>query len=182
MERLIGLNLGSGQCRFESVTTGPEPVSWTNLDIVSREGQVPDVVADGTNLPFKDNTFDFVVLQHTLEHYNSGKGNFLIEGSHRVLKPEGSLIVTVPDLWKLADRWVNGGDPPLTDFLFLVNIYGAYQGREGDLHRWGFTQERLEAYINSVCDWDYVTLWNGAAPVGSKIARDWWICEVEGIK
>lgn len=179
MEELKGLNLGSGQRRFESV---PQ-CEWINVDCVSRPGQVPDIIADARDgLPFEEGYFDYVVLQHVIEHFGCGEATFLIDESHRILKSEGSLIVTCPDIWKLADRWVNGGDPPIDDYIFLVNVYGAYQGEEGDRHLWNYTQERLEEYVKGTHNWDWVGLWTGFVPPGAEIAQDWWMCYCEAIK
>ena len=54
-----------------------------------------DVVADGANLPFKDNSVDYIVNSHTLEHIENTEA-VLVEWI-RVLKPKGLLLSIVPD-------------------------------------------------------------------------------------
>ena len=55
----------------------------------------PDVVEfDGTVIPFPDNHFDAVMCTEVLEHAMAPEA--LIAEMHRVLKPGGSLVLTVP--------------------------------------------------------------------------------------
>jgi len=164
------INLGSGQRRFDS---------WVNVDIISRQGQVPDVIADGSGLPMKDGSTDCVVLQHVLEHFNLGKADGMLRECHRVLKRGGSLIVTVPDLRRLAQRWLIG---QIEDYIFFVNTYGAYQGEEGDIHRWGFNQSSLLQSLEGVADWSKVKHFNRRVIPGADIASDWWIAGAECVK
>lgn len=49
-------------------------------------------------LPFKDKTFDFVFTEHLIEHlYYKDALKFLIE-SNRILKDDGTIRISVPDL------------------------------------------------------------------------------------
>lgn len=50
---------------------------------------------ENQELPFKDNSFDFCFSKSVLEHLNSSE-NYLKE-IYRVLKPNGKLIILVPD-------------------------------------------------------------------------------------
>jgi hypothetical protein len=59
---VIGLNLGSGQRRFESVNG----MRWLNADLQVREGMIPDVQCDGARLPFRDRSVQIAVLHHCL--------------------------------------------------------------------------------------------------------------------
>ena len=52
---------------------------------------------DATKLPFEDNTFDCVVTSEVLEHIQDDVS--VLSELHRVLKPGGSLGVTVPSWW-----------------------------------------------------------------------------------
>ena len=64
---------------------------------------------DATKLPFEDNTFDCVVTSEVLEHIQDDVS--VISELHRVLKPGGSLGVTVPSWlpekinWMLSDEY-----------------------------------------------------------------------------
>lgn len=59
------------------------------------------VVGDGLRLPFRDASFDAVILCDVIEHLES-PGSAL-EECHRVLEPGGRLVVTTPR--RLPDHW-----------------------------------------------------------------------------
>ena len=85
------LNLGCG----ENIRPSTGEVTWINLDREARAGV--DIVADLENglHQIDSGIFDFVVALHVLEHVS----NFLplMREIHRVLKPEGTLVVKVPE-------------------------------------------------------------------------------------
>ncbi len=100
------LDLGSSTGSFDSTTTDAKVF---RVDLEAR-GTGNFVNADAAALPFADRAFDVVIANHSLEHIVR-----LEEALHeiaRVIKPEGSLIVTVPDATTLADRlyrWLGRG-------------------------------------------------------------------------
>ena len=53
-----------------------------------------DVTADLCRLPFRDSMFDFIILMQILEHVKE-ETKALLE-CHRILKPQGRCIITVP--------------------------------------------------------------------------------------
>jgi SAM-dependent methyltransferase len=59
---------------------------------------------DATRLPFSDNTFDCVVTSEVLEHIQNDVA--AIAELHRVLKPGGTLGVTVPTWWPEKINWM----------------------------------------------------------------------------
>jgi SAM-dependent methyltransferase len=76
--------------------------TWHSADLIpetveSIRGLVGENVVqiDGRDLPFADNTFDCVVIVDLLEHIETDRE--FVQNLHRVLKPEGTLIVNVPD-------------------------------------------------------------------------------------
>lgn len=168
-----GLNVGSGQRKF---STCPE-VTWTNIDAVSRPGHEPDLVADGAHLPEEwAGTVDYFVLSHTYEHFGCGEALGLLQESYRVLREGGSLIVAVPNMMALAKRWVAG---EITEYIFMVNTYGAWMGHEADRHKWGTTPESLEADIRKGGEWKWVRPFNYREIPGMDLAQDWWITCLE---
>ena len=173
---MIGLNIGSGQRRFEST----DDFSWVNVDCISRPpDQVPDLLCDVRNLPYNGNSVDFCVLHHVYEHFNLGEGDGLIKECFRVLRPLGSLIITIPDMKALAEAWLSN---KINNYIYFVNVYGAYQGNEGDIHRWGYTRQTLMEKLPQLNTWSLVTDFDWRNIPGSLIAKDWWICAVEAIK
>ena len=67
---------------------------YTGIDRI--QGQNVDIVADGHDIPFPDETFDNVLCLETLEHDDA----FLLTAGEcrRVLKKGGSLVITVPGI------------------------------------------------------------------------------------
>ena len=172
----LGLNVGSGQRPF---TSTPE-VKWINVDTVARTDQPLDLLCDGAHLPaFYDANVDYFVLHHVLEHFGLGEGASLIKEAHRVLKPGGSLLLFIPDIRALATRWLRG---EITDYIFMVNMMGAYMGNEEDRHRWHYTVDSLPKFLYDCANWSRLQMFDWRDISGATPARDWWILEVEGIK
>jgi SAM-dependent methyltransferase len=175
-EKVIGLNVGSGERKFSS---GPA-VQWINIDKESRPGEEPDLVADGANLgTIPNGSVDLYVLHHCLEHEGCGEGDGLIREAHRVLRPGGSLLVFVPDLYALATRWLGG---QLDTQIYVTNLYGAFRGDDSSRHRWGFDAGSLLYTLQSPAKWRAVKPFDWRTIPGASIARDWWILGAEAIK
>lgn len=172
------LNIGSGQRRFDNAH------GWINIDCTSRPpDQVPDLVCDVGRepLPYADNTIDCVVLHQVYEHFGLGEGHSVIREANRVLRAGGSMILTVPCVRALAQRRALG---QIDDYIFAVNMMGAYQGEDGDRHKWCFWD--LAALANDVknagCTWAKVKAFDWRQIDGADIAKDWYIIGLECVK
>lgn len=90
------LNLGCGR-RFHR--------AWTNVDFFAYDPMIlPHDLTTG--LPFDDGRFDVVYHSHVLEHFSRPAGRRFLAECRRVLRPGGLLRVVVPDLEKLANRYL----------------------------------------------------------------------------
>ncbi len=93
------------------------PNSKNNRTVLSYEGE----------WPFADNVFDEIIIIHGLE-YAQNTGNIL-EESYRSLRPEGRLIVIVPNrrgIWVHSDKTPLGFGQPYT-LTQLSNILRKYE-------------------------------------------------------
>ena len=91
---------------------------YTTTDLHS---PLADVKADICALPFEDNTYDFILCNHVLEHIpNDLKA---MEELYRVLKPGGTAILQVP---LEEDRENTFEDDSITDQQERTRIFGQY--------------------------------------------------------
>lgn len=125
-ECLLDLGCGFGRHTFEGLARGfdvvtcdlarPELESVVGMaTMLVDEGQVDalrliaPVQADGIRLPFEDDSFDKIIASEVLEHVADDAAAF--DELHRVLRPSGTLAVTVPAwlpeqvCWKLSSDY-----------------------------------------------------------------------------
>ena len=89
------LDLGSGQGE-DAVFYSRLGWSCVTLDQSISPGFRPEVLADGIYLPFKNGSFDAVILRHSLEHMEN-PGAVLVEVA-RILAPKGEVLLSTP-MW-----------------------------------------------------------------------------------
>ena len=115
-------------------------------------------VADAKKLPFKDNTFDFIICSEVLEHiidYQSALSEI-----NRILKPEGKLAVSVPKFfpewicWKLSIDYQNtpGGHVRIFKFKELKKDIADYG--------LNFSQRHWAHALHSPYWWLQCIFWN----------------------
>ena len=91
------------------------------LSTTDLHSPLADVKADICALPFEDNTYDFILCNHVLEHIpNDLKA---MEELYRVLKPGGTAILQVP---LEEDRENTFEDDTITDQQERTRIFGQY--------------------------------------------------------
>jgi SAM-dependent methyltransferase len=93
-------------------------LSYTTTDLNS---PIADVKADICDLPFKDNSFDFIICNHVLEHIPDDTK--AMQELYRVLAPSGTAIVQVP---YDAKREITFEDNTITDQRERTRIFGQY--------------------------------------------------------
>lgn len=62
------------------------------------------IVADGENLPYKDNSFDYITNIGSLEHFIDPKAGF--EEMFRVLKTKGKMCVVLPNSFGIFGKLI----------------------------------------------------------------------------
>ena len=167
------LNLGSGQRPFKP--------PWLNYD--SQEDKWKPYTeehgclwCDAGALQYLESV-DIICFHHVLEHFGCNEADSVMEQCYKLLKPGGSLLIFVPNLRMLAQRWIAH---QLDTQVYMTNIYGAYMGDEDDRHKWGYDVESLTQYLRkfdfSVKNFDWRKI------EGADIAQDWWIAGLEAVK
>lgn len=125
-ELLLDLGAGNGRHAYEAFRQGVRVVAadFNHADMVECRtmcaameavGEAPAgglaaaAVADGQLLPFPDNTFDRIIAAEVMEHIPDDE--VAAAELARVLKPGGTIAVTVPSwlpevvCWKLSDEY-----------------------------------------------------------------------------
>ena len=91
-----GLEIGVGTGRFASklgISHGVDPS--LNMIALAKKRGIKAKIAKGENLPFENNTFDYILMVITLSFVQDPKK--VIGESRRVLKNNGKLIVAIVD-------------------------------------------------------------------------------------
>lgn len=91
------LDVGCGRKPYKALVPATRYVGVDIDSPVTRELGAADVFFDGHALPFVDASFDGVLCSQVLEHVFTPE-QFVSE-LHRVLRPSGRLVLTVPFVW-----------------------------------------------------------------------------------
>jgi SAM-dependent methyltransferase len=79
--------------------------SYTSMDLV--DTPTVDIACNAENMPVEDCSYDLVLCTQVLEHCENPQA--IVNECYRVLKPGGTLIVTVPSIYPVhgypADNW-----------------------------------------------------------------------------
>ena len=129
-----GLHLGCGSKYI---------VGLVNVDL--HDDSVRDEAWDVLSLPLTDHSVDWVEAHHVLEHLGRQEGELALREWRRVLRREGRLAITVPDLQLLAWRQVMTTREQRTTAMF----YGS-QEHAGMFHRYGYTSQSLAQTLKFV--------------------------------
>jgi SAM-dependent methyltransferase len=91
------LDVGCGEMPFRELL--PPAARYTGIDVPEAKdfgmARRPEIIAfDGVHIPFPDLSFDHILCTEVLEHVEDPEA--LIAEMHRVLRPAGTLVVTVP--------------------------------------------------------------------------------------
>lgn len=118
----------------------------------------PDVIADMTSLSrFGDCSVDAVWSSHNLEHLHDHEVPRCLGEFYRVLKNNGFVLVTLPDLEAVAQLVLEGRleavayQSPAGPITALDMLFGYRRSIEAGnrymMHKTGFTQARLERVL-----------------------------------
>ncbi|ACB77235.1 class I SAM-dependent methyltransferase [Opitutus terrae] len=153
MKRIL-LHVGCGPKRKDQTTPGFDTPDWDELRLDIDPNVAPDVVGTMTNMAaVPSGSVDAVFSSHNVEHLYSHEVPLALAEFKRVLRPQGFVVITCPDLQstcalvaedKLTDPAYQSRSGPIAPMDIL---YG-HRGRvaAGNLfmaHHCGFTQRVL---------------------------------------
>ena len=129
--KALRLDIGFGGVKYAPEYIGVDPYF---------EGAEVKAFAD--KLPYKDNSVDEIYCSHVLEHVAKLEVIPTLKEWHRVLKPQGKLILRVPDLVWCCERWLK-----YQTTGWEMDIIFGNQGREGEFHKTGFNKGIMMNYL-----------------------------------
>lgn len=110
-------------------------LSFTRLKRAKeRLGRAVVFTGDMFNLPFKENTFDVVILSQVIEHFE--KPEIILQKLHQILKPGGHIILDTPSQSNVVDI-----------FLRLFGIKPKWGYTVDETHLWFFTMKQLTSFL-----------------------------------
>ncbi len=155
------LHVGCGSKRKKQTTAGFDIPDWTELRLDIDEAVQPDIIGTMTNMSVvAEASVDAVYSSHNIEHLYPHEVPVALKEFLRVLKPDGFLIITCPDLRSVAQLIV---EDKLTEASYtspagpiapIDILYGhRRQLAQGNLymaHRCGFTRKVLTGTLQAV--------------------------------
>ncbi|MCC7211917.1 MAG: class I SAM-dependent methyltransferase [Candidatus Brocadia sp.] len=91
------LDIGCGQKPYEKLFNASQYIGLELDTFENRKNKKADYFYNGKSFPFQNNEFESVVVSQVFEHVFH-PADFLNE-INRVLKPEGTVLITVPFVW-----------------------------------------------------------------------------------
>ncbi|MGV6875752.1 class I SAM-dependent methyltransferase [Pseudochelatococcus sp. B33] len=152
------LNVGSGLWAPHKLHAFFRSGHWNEVRVDIDVRVRPDVVADVTDLSaFGDGSVDAVWSSHNLEHLHDHQVPLALREFLRVLRGDGLVLLTMPDLQAVAEMIAAGQceevayESPAGPITPLDMVYGhrpsIAAGNVHMVHRTGFTRARLRRML-----------------------------------
>ena len=129
---------------------------WLNTDIGSKK--IMPVIDVTKRFPLNTDTIDYVFSEHMIEHINYHDGIKMLNESFRVLKSNGKIRISTPDLQFLIDLYLNKNNQLQNDYIkWSCKTYQLSEGSITELinnyfHSWGhqfiYDKKTIESTLN----------------------------------
>lgn len=149
------LNVGSGPFSLRKLHPSFVRTEWLERRLDIDPNVKPDIIGTITNVRniIEDESFDAVWCSHVLEHLHSHEVPTALQEIRRILRPDGFVLLTSPDMESVAELILSKGIDhvayisPAGPITVLDMIYGhspsIARGRQYMAHNSGFTIQRL---------------------------------------
>lgn len=124
-----GLHIGAGNEKIEGLI---------NCDFYNPNA---DMKVNATDLKmFPDNSIDLIENHHMIEHLSFKEAEKAFKEWSRVLKPRGFLVITCPDITKVAIKWleysiINYIHPVPARLDYILKMFVGSQEHDGMYHK-----------------------------------------------
>lgn len=140
----LKLHLGCGEQHFSGYINIDYPL--TEHTVQTHSGA--DVFADIIKVSFASETVDEIRSHHVFEHFDRSIALALLCAWHRWLKPDGLLVIEVPDFLTSAKMMTDNQYSYFQKQIILRHIFGSHEASWA-IHCDGWYKERFE-YILSL--------------------------------
>jgi predicted SAM-dependent methyltransferase len=160
MQPKVFLHIGCGHNRKDRTTRGFNTEHWRELRFDIDESVKPDLVGTMTDMAsVESESVDAIYSSHNIEHLYPHEVSVALTEFLRVLKPNGFVVITCPDLQavcaliaddKLTEPAYTSPAGPIAPLDILYGLRSSMQ--KGNLymaHRCGFTQKVLTATLQA---------------------------------
>ena len=169
------LHIGCGPKRKDRTTPGFNTSTWNELCFDIDETVQPDLVGTMTDMSaVADGSVDAIFSSHNIEHLYPHEVPQAFKEFLRVLKPEGFLVLTCPDLRSVCalvadDKFLDAAyTSPAGPIAPIDVLYGFRPAMEqGNLfmaHRCGFTRKVLDGTLRACGFQTVASMERGRAP------------------
>jgi SAM-dependent methyltransferase len=152
------LNVGCGYASRQGLHPIYQGTEWRELRLDINPEVNPDILCSMTDMrPIASGSIDAVWSSHNLEHLQRHEVPIALSEFRRVLRPGGEMLVTLPDLQRIAELVAGDGledeaySSPAGPITPLDMIYGHIasltRGNEYMAHRTGFTARTLRQLL-----------------------------------
>ena len=163
MTHLTVLHVGAGHPKNGApLPAGFRPTEWKELRLDIDPANEPNILGSMLDMSaLAAESVDAVYSAHNIEHIYAHEVPLMLKECLRVLKPDGFLVVTCPDLQtvaqlvaedKLTDTAYQSPAGPITPLDILYGYRPAIaQGNHFMAHKCGFTLKSLTAALQAAC-------------------------------
>ena len=148
------LHVGCGAKNPANLHKQFQSPDWHEVRLDINPDVAPDIVASMTEMHVvEDEQFDAIWSSHNLEHLETTDVPIALNGFARVLKPDGFLLITLPDLQKVAElvvqdkldepAYVSPAGPIAPIDMIFGHRASIARGNFFMAHRTGFTAKTL---------------------------------------
>lgn len=132
------LHLGAGNFTHEG---------WLASDLFPKIGKSIIYIDASKRLPFPDNYFDFIYSEHMIEHISYDSAQNMLKECNRVLKKNGKIRISTPDLDKYLSLFDSEKSEIQEDFIDFMSNNWLQKFKHNDnlpyhilnlnMHAWG---------------------------------------------
>lgn len=151
------LHVGCGQKRINQTTPGFATGQWSEIRLDIDENVNPDIIGTMTDMSaVRSESVDAVFSSHNIEHLYAHEVPVALGEFRRVLKEDGFVVITCPDLAAVAaliadglvkPAYVSPAGPIAPIDILYGHRASIERGNHFMAHRCGFTEEVLRGTL-----------------------------------